>query len=168
MRKFRGLAVVAVLAGSLAGCNGQNPFAVEAVDDQQQAMIDPAAANVPEVGNDLGRAKEFFRNRNFGLAEKHFRAVVETTPGNVEGWLGLAATHDQLGRYDLADRAYAQVARKGGTSFELLNNRGYSYMMRGDFNRARRDFAAALRLDPQSEFVRNNLRELDEKASGRG
>jgi Flp pilus assembly protein TadD len=160
--------VAVLLACSLAGCNAQNPFGVGAGNAELQAAVEPISANVPPVADDLGRAKEYFRNRNFGLAEKHFRLAIEQSGTDVEAWLGLAATHDQLGRFDLADREYAQVQRRSGVTFELLNNRGYSYMLRGNLARARQDFNAAQRMDPDSAFVRNNLNELNAKASGRG
>ena len=168
MKKATGLFVSLLLAGALAGCNGQNPFGPAGQNAELQENVDPASANTPPTADDLGIAKQAFRNRNFGMAEKNFRNAIEKSSSNVEAWLGLAASHDQLGRYDLADREYAQVVRRRGATFELLNNRGYSYMMRGDLKRARIDFNAASRMDPDSEFVRNNLRELDEKAAGRG
>ncbi len=168
MVKFSSFLKMLLISGSLAGCAGQSPFGLEAPEADMQARVESALANVPDVADDLGRAKAYFHNRNFGLAEKHFRAAIEKSSNDVEAWLGLAATHDQLGRYDLADREYAQVVRKSGVNFELLNNRGYSYMMRGELARARKDFAAAQKLDPDNEFLRNNLRALDEKAAARG
>ena len=167
MRKSSGLAATLTLAFTLAGCAGPGLFDAAAPEAAQQASVDPAAGNTPAPNDDLGRAKEYFRNRNFGLAEKRFRAAIVANPGEIEGWLGLAATHDQIGRYDLADREYAQVARRAGATAELLNTRGYSFMMRGDLRRARKDFSAARRLDPDNEFLLNNLRELEAKAAGR-
>lgn len=167
MRKGSGLAASVTLAFMLAGCAGQGLVDGSTPDGEQLARVDPAAGSTPAPADDLGKAKEYFRDRDFGLAEKHFRAVIVANPRDVEAWLGLAATHDQLGRYDLADREYAQVARRGGGGVALLNNRGYSYMMRGDLARARKDFLAARRLEPDNEFLRNNLRELDAKAAGR-
>ena len=75
---------------------------------------------------------------NFGLAEKHFRRAVELHPRDAEAWVGLAASYDRLKRFDLADRAYAQAAGIIGDTPELLNNKGFSYILRGDYVRARR------------------------------
>jgi Flp pilus assembly protein TadD len=154
----------------LGGCVEFDPMgAASHATEPGMVARAPETGNLPADPNDeLALGKQHYRDRSFGLAEHHFRLAVEKSSSDAEAWLGLAASHDQLGRFDLADREYAQVVKKAGTSFELLNNRGYSYMMRGDFNRARRDFVAAQRLDPDSEFVRNNLRTLDEKASARG
>ena len=159
--------LIPLAALSLAGCvgDGQGPDA--ALTPQQQARASEAL-NVPAPEDELARAKTHFREREFGLAERGFRAVIEKSPNDIEAWLGLAACHDQLGRFDLADKEYAQASKRGGVNFELLNNRGYSYMMRGDLRRARVDFSAAQRLGPDSEFVRNNLIELQRRGSGQG
>lgn len=157
-----------LLAAPLGGCLGIDATAgLGAGAEPEMTARAPETGNLPEPNDYIAAGKQSFRDRSFGLAEKHFSRAVEVTPSNAEAWLGLAATHDQLGRFDLADKEYAQVAKKTGTTFELLNNRGYSYMLRGDFTRARRDFEAARRLEPDSEFVRNNLRALDAKSAAR-
>jgi Flp pilus assembly protein TadD len=45
-----------------------------------------------------------------------------------------------------------------------LNNQGYSYMLRGDYRRARVKLEAAHRLKPGNKYVANNLRLLDKSA----
>jgi Flp pilus assembly protein TadD len=62
---------------------------------------------------------------------------------DAEAWLGLAASYDRLRRFDLADRAYAQAIGILGPKTEILNNQGYSYMLRGNFKRAREASASA-------------------------
>ncbi len=93
------------------------------------------SAGIPN--DDLSLGKKHFRAANFGLAEKHFRRAVEQHPRDLESWVGLAASYDRLRRCDLADRAYDQAIKIAGPTAELLNNRGYSYMLRGDYARAR-------------------------------
>lgn len=82
--------------------------------------------------------------------------------GDAEPWLGLAASYDRLRRFDLADRAYAQAVRILGPTVEILNNQGYSYMLRGDYKRAHAALAAAKRKDPTNKYVQNNLHLLEE------
>jgi Flp pilus assembly protein TadD len=89
-----------------------------------------------DLNDDLSMAKRFFRDGNYGLAERYFRRAAEAGPRDAEAWLGLAASYDRLKRYDLADRAYGQVVRLTGHTPEVLNNIGYSYMLRGDYSRA--------------------------------
>ena len=64
-------------------------------------------------------------------------------------------------RFELADRAYSQAIRILGPTPEILNNQGYSYMLRGDYTRAHATLLMALRKDPDNQFVENNLRLLD-------
>ena len=88
--------------------------------------------------DDLNLGKKYFRSANFGLAEKHFRRAVELHPRDAEAWVGLAASYDRLKRFELADRAYAQAIAIIGETPEIMNNKGFSYMLRGDYVRARR------------------------------
>ncbi len=112
--------------------------------------------------DELSLGKKHYRANDFGLAEKHFRKAVETHPRDAEAWLGLAASYDRLRRFDLADRAYSQAVGILGPTVEILNNEGYSYMLRGDYKRAHATLAAALRKDPNNKYVQNNLRLLEE------
>jgi tetratricopeptide (TPR) repeat protein len=49
-----------------------------------------------------------------------------------------------------------------GSTVRLLNNEGYSYMLRGDLKRARAKFQSALRLDPNNQTTLNNIKLLDD------
>jgi Flp pilus assembly protein TadD len=112
--------------------------------------------------DELNLGKKQYRANNFGLAEKHFRLAVEKHPRDAEAWLGLAASYDRLRRFDLADRAYTQAIGILGSTVEILNNQGYSYMLRGDYKRAHATLTAALRKDPNNKYVQNNIRLLEE------
>jgi tetratricopeptide (TPR) repeat protein len=114
-----------------------------------------------DPNDDLSLGKKYFRSANFGLAEKHFRRAVEQHPRDLEAWVGLAASYDRLRRWDLADRAYDQAMKIAGPTSELLNNWGYSYMLRGDYRRARDTLSRAQAQDPGNPFIRNNLELLE-------
>jgi tetratricopeptide (TPR) repeat protein len=98
---------------------------------------------------------------DFSLAERHFRRAVELHPRDGEAWLGLAASYDRLRRFDLADRAYDQAIKISGPTAEILNNRGYSYVLRGDHQRARQTLLEAQAKDPGNSHVKNNLELLE-------
>jgi Flp pilus assembly protein TadD len=125
----------------------------------------PATADSGLLGSDpsddLNIGKKQYRAGNFGLAERYFRRAVETHPRDAESWVGLAAAYDRLRRFDLADRAYDQVVAIIGPTAEVLNNRGYSYMLRGDYPRARSTLLAAAAKDPKNPYIKNNLELLD-------
>jgi Flp pilus assembly protein TadD len=127
---------------------------------------DAPASNV--LGNDptddLSLGKKQYRVENYGMAERYFRHAAEQHPRDAEAWLGLAATYDQLRRFDFADRAYSQAIAIVGSTIEILNNQGYSYMLRGDYARARAKLADAQRKDPGNKYVLNNLRLLEESS----
>jgi tetratricopeptide (TPR) repeat protein len=114
-----------------------------------------------DPNDDLSLGKKHFRAANFGLAEKYFRRAVEQHPRDLESWVGLAASYDRLRRFDMADRAYDQAAKIAGPSAELLNNWGYSYMLRGDYRRARETLLQAQATDPGNPYVKNNLELLE-------
>jgi tetratricopeptide (TPR) repeat protein len=117
--------------------------------------------------DDLNMGKKFYRSANYGLAERHFRRVVEARPRDGEAWVGLAASYDQLRRFELADRAYNQAIAIVGPTPEVLNNKGYSYMLRGDYARARTTLRQAQAKDPDNPYIQNNL-EMLEKSMRKG
>jgi Flp pilus assembly protein TadD len=125
----------------------------------------PAAAPAPAVikplaKDDVSLGKQYYRTGNFGLAEKYFRAAAESQPRNPEAWLGLAAAYDELRRFDLADRAYAQAIRIVGERVEIINNQGYSYILRGDYKRARERLMLASVRAPDNPQVQANMQLL--------
>ena len=152
--------VVLIWAMIAGGCTatGTHSAYVAAGERQEnwftQATLDP-----------LKKGKKNFRNNNIGLAEKSFRKAVESSPRNAEAWLGLAASYDRLGRFDLADRAYDEAIRLKGPLPQILNNRGYSYYLRGNFKKARLVLAEAAKGDPENTQIQGNL-ELVETADG--
>ncbi len=115
----------------------------------------------------VAKAKEQYRNGNYGLAERYYRQAMEERSENVEAWLGLAASYDRLKRFDHADRAYKTVMKMVGPTLIVLNNLGYHYMLKGDFESAERTLRKAYEQDPTNPFVKNNLATLESwKASG--
>ena len=152
-----GLAAFAALG--LAGCQPiVTPTPVpDAVTGQNPADVKYYPSDEPVK---LGIQR--FYEGNFGLAQQYFQNAVEKTPKDVTAWVGLAASYDRLGRFDLADRGYAAAVKLAGHTPSVLNNEGYSYMLRGDLGKARAKFDEALRLDPNNASVINNLALLNE------
>ena len=111
------------------------------------------------ASNELNRlGSQDLASGNFGLAERHFREAVESNAEDGPSWLGLAAAYDNLKRFELADRAYAQAVRIEGETLPILNNIAYSYYLRGDRSRALARFRRALELYPGQQVVLNNIR----------
>jgi Flp pilus assembly protein TadD len=176
---------VAALAGPLllGGCETSTKisdlFGSTAPDDPQTtASVTEGVEASSEAPNgsglmgadpydDLNTGKKLYRAANYGLAERHFRRAVEARPKDAEAWVGLAASYDQLRRFELADRAYNQAVGIVGKTPEVLNNQGYSYMLRGDYARARATLLQAKAKAPDNPYVLNNL-ELLEKSARKG
>jgi Tfp pilus assembly protein PilF len=174
--------------GDLLHSNASDGQATGSISDpaapsDQAATADPATTGtvgtegLPPVNtagllgsdpnDDLNQGKRQFRAANYGIAERHFRRAVETHPRDAEAWVGLAASYDRLKRFELADRAYRGAIGVIGETPEILNNRGYSYILRGDYARARETLLAAQARDPKNPYIQNNLALL-EKSSRRG
>ncbi|MGI9423919.1 MAG: tetratricopeptide repeat protein [Hyphomicrobiaceae bacterium] len=128
----------------------------------------PALSKPDQQHHYLKLAQQDFQRGSFGLSEKNFRKAVEIDPKDEEAWLGLAATYDHLTRYDLADRSYARAKSLMGESPALLNNMGYSKMLRGDLRAAKTLLAKAWRLDPSNPRIASNIEELNTRLEQAG
>jgi Flp pilus assembly protein TadD len=104
---------------------------------------------------------EQFNRGNYGISQRYFKDAVEKAPKDVTAWIGLAASYDRLRRFDLADQAYLQAIRLAGETVQILNDQGYSYMLRGNLSAARRKFEKAYSLDPTNPVIVNNLELLN-------
>jgi Flp pilus assembly protein TadD len=124
------------------------------------AAEEPIFGSLPsEKWQDKG--KTYYRDGEYGLAEKAFRKAIEEDKNNAEAWLGLAASYDRLRRFDLADRAYKVVIKLVGNTPTVLNNLGYHYILLGDYAAARQTLAQARSADPKNPYISNNLALLD-------
>ena len=115
-----------------------------------------AASFAKELRKGVPAGKHHFIAGNFGLSERNYRLAVESDPSNAEAWLGLGATYDQLGRFELADRSYSQVMKLAGPVPQLMNNMGYSQMLRGKRKKARSFFKKAHKALPDNETILGN------------
>jgi tetratricopeptide (TPR) repeat protein len=150
-------------ADALASADPQAPAVAQDSQKPQWPFVDPPAT--PQLlgadpNDDVSRAKLYFRQGSYGLAERSFRRAVELHPKDAEAWLGLAASYDRLRRFDLADRAYTNVIKLVGATPEIMNNQGFSYMLRGDYAKARNTLLSAQAKDPGNTYIQNNLQLL--------
>src|SRR6266700_2528905 len=154
----------AFLALGLAGCEpvGEGlPSIGIAAEATTLTVEEPADVKYYPSDEPLRLGTEHFNRGHYGIAERYFRDAVEKAPRDVTAWVGLAASYDRLGRFDLADRAYRAAIRFTGETVQILNNEGYSYMLRGDLVRARRKFLKAYEREPNNPTVLNNLQLLN-------
>ena len=146
--------------GSVSDADSLEPVATGSVRPIPEG--EPPASSPKFLGSDpnddLSLGKKYYRTAAIsGLPNATSGRAVELHPGDAEAWVGLGASYDRLRRFDLADRAYQQATAILGPTPEILNNRGYSYMLRGDFKRAQETLLAARAADPASPYIKNNL-----------
>jgi Flp pilus assembly protein TadD len=173
---LRGRIAVLIAAGvmliSLAGC-GSDSSVLDVLRLPPPTTTSPPTPTVEQPADvqyypsdePLRLGLEHFNRGHYGIAERYFRDAVEKAPEDVTAWVGLAATYDRIGRFDLADRAYSAAIKLAGVTIEILNNQGYSYMLRGNLPAARRKVLQAYAREPNNPTVLNNLRLLN--GSGR-
>lgn len=116
----------------------------------------------------MTRGQQQFVEGNFGSANRDFVKTIEADPLNADAWLGLAASYDQIGRFDEADRAYAKVQELIGSTPSVLNNMGYSFLLRGSLDKARETLEAAYKLDPENPYILNNIDILNQRMAALG
>jgi Flp pilus assembly protein TadD len=161
-RAFAGFACLLWLAGCQTAMEATGSVAVPVTGPGPGQTPSSTGVLGDDPKDDLSLGKKYYRENSFGLAEQHFRRAVEHGPKSIEAWVGLAAAYDKLRRFDLADRAYAQAIQLAGPTPEILNNQGYSYLLRGDRRRARATLLKAQGMDPSNPYIQNNLDLLDE------
>jgi Flp pilus assembly protein TadD len=158
------LAAIVLALGPLSACREFSMDELGKVEEQQPATT----LTIQNPGDEKFKASdepyrlglEQFNRGYYGNAQKHFQEAVEKSPQDVDAWISLAACYDHIRRFDLADRAYDRAIRLGGKTVQLLNNRGYSYVLRGDLRKARRTFEEALKRDPNNVTLQNNLNRI--------
>jgi len=155
-------AVLAMAAASVAYAADPAPAdpAVTALT-QPTNSIEAGIGYVTQDSFKYGQFNGLFNKGAYGIANRYFRDAVEKAPEDAEAWVGLAASYDKLRRFDLADQAYRQAIKLTGETVQILNDRGYSYLLRGDLPKARVQFLKAYQLDPGNPTVVNNLQLLN-------
>ncbi len=110
-------------------------------------------------------AKVQFNSKNYGKASALFKKALDVAPDDPQALLGYAASSDMLRRFDLADLAYRRLQPIIGKRIEYHNNYGYSQLLRGNLQVARRHFIIAYEMDPANETAANNLQLLRNSSS---
>lgn len=152
-----GLAALLLTGCSMGGLAGQSSFGSAKV----------SSAEIPSIGSAdkataVTQARASFRNANYGYSAAYYKRLIEIEPKNPEGYVGLGASYDRLGRFDLSDRVYATLYTLKGASAQYYNNVGYSYLLRGNLSGALQNFRKAQKLDPENVVISNNILMISE------
>ncbi|HVY52480.1 MAG TPA: tetratricopeptide repeat protein [Devosia sp.] len=154
--------VTIVLAAALlplGGCSSVLPGASSFGNNKLEPV---EIANIGDYTADraMSEAQAHFRNNDFGYSATLYKRVVELSPKDPRGYVGLGASYDRLGRFDLSDRVYQTLYALTGGSAQYYNNVGYSYMLRGNLTAALTNFRKAKAIDPDNIVIANNLQIL--------
>ncbi len=173
MWRFVGVVGALLIAVDLSGCQSttldddgvvrtNEPSASEGTSFGDTFQGLKTIADVEYYASDLAvaEAKNQFRQENYGNSGALFYKAVQLEPNDGEAWLGLAASCDRIRRFDLSDKAYRKAFGLIGSSPAYYNNVGYSYLLRGNLQEARRNFLKAYELAPNDPTVTNNLQLL--------
>ncbi|HWA60445.1 MAG TPA: tetratricopeptide repeat protein [Caulobacteraceae bacterium] len=84
--------------------------------------------------------------------------AVTADPSSWRAWNALGSEYDQRGDFTRAETAYEHALVDSDNAAMVLNNRGYSRLLRQDYDRAVDDFVDALKKKPDMAPARTNLR----------
>ncbi len=146
---FRLLSVVYLIV--LGGCGNT-------VDGVKPVFRVAGMAELDTEGDAKKQGKEHFAAGHFGLAVKYFRLAVARNPVSIEALNGLAASYDQLARFDVAERYYRKALDLDPHSSQTLNNVGFSYYLQGKFDLAQAYLSAAVAAGKDDPVVLANRR----------
>jgi hypothetical protein len=108
---------------------------------------------------DLQAAQQLAWDKRFGESEAMYRRILEDDPHSNDAKLGLARVVMWQGRYGEARTMFMQLE-----GIEALEGRATAEYWSGDLRSAARDFRKVLGLDPNREFARTSLREIEATA----
>ena len=157
VQKYAALAALSIVQ-ALTGCSSISDSAGALSSFTVQEPDDPKYLPSSEPYR-LG-AGHFARGQ-YGLAERYFRDAAEKAPSDAAAWVALASSYDRLRRFDLADDAYRHAIALTGETVQILNNQGYSHLLRGNLKSARTKFLKAAALEPENPTIQNNLKLLE-------
>jgi len=156
----QGLLALALLAVPLSACSTTYFGGASAFGNNQLQPTEVANIGSYTADGALAEARGHFRNNDFGYSATLYKRVVELTPKDPQGYVGLAASYDRLNRFDLSDRVYASLYQLTGATPQYYNNVGYSYLLRGNLSAALASFRKAQKLDPGNVVVADNIQML--------
>jgi len=113
----------------------------------------------------LVAARLQFNSKNYGKASTLYKKAIDVAPNDPQALLGYAAASDMLRRFDQSDMAYRRLEPVIGNRIEFHNNYGYSQLLRGNLQVARRHFLIAYEQDPSNAYAANNLELLRNSSS---
>ena len=104
----------------------------------------------------------YTKRGRYALAIKNLEEAVRLDPNLAEAHVNLGVAQFQLGRFAAARRSFRQAIDLGYQTAEAYSNLAAAHEALGDPQGAREDLWRALKIDPDCEAARRNLKKLDE------
>ena len=98
-----------------------------------------------------------FRTGNVRLAAALTERATAVPGASWRAWNARGAAADANRDWTTADAAYDKAEQLAPNRAEIVNNRAWSRLLRGDWLGARQDLERAAQLDPKSKRIANNL-----------
>lgn len=126
--------------------------------DKSIAEYEKALKNAPndaELMNDIGYV--YWRKGQGAEAEKWFKRALAKQPQLKRAQINLALAIGQQGRFDECLKAFQVVLPEADSHCNLA----FVYLQCGKVNEARREYQIALTLNPQMQFAKDRLADVD-------
>jgi tetratricopeptide (TPR) repeat protein len=134
----RKVAAALLLTVSAIGCT-HSKLAVRSLPVPESASTADEAS--------LAKGRMLFARGEFALAADAFQKAARYDPKSADAYNGLAASYDQLGRYDLSRRYYELALAQSPEDGRVLRNFARSMLRQGDQLAARKLIAEAAALE---------------------
>jgi len=134
----RKVAAALLLTVSAIGCT-HSKLAVRSLPVPESASTADEAS--------LAKGRMLFARNEFALAADAFQKAARYDPKSADAYNGLAASYDQLGRYDLSRRYYELALAQSPEDGRVLRNFARSMLRQGDQLAARKLIAEAAALE---------------------
>jgi Flp pilus assembly protein TadD len=126
----------------------------QALGEFRSAQASPLTRGAAMEGEGLVMCLSGRENEAVPLLKK----TVAEFPKSWRAWNALGGAYDDQRKWAEADDAYAHAMAASDAPAMVINNRGYSYLLRNRLDEATADFVEALRQRPDLEVARTNLR----------
>jgi tetratricopeptide (TPR) repeat protein len=102
-------------------------------------------------------ARTYFALKDFAAGERTLRAAIDADPSNLQPYGMLGQLYVSQKKLDQALKEYSALASRQSKPVGALTMTGIIHQTRGDLSAAKKQYEAALAIDPNAAVAANNL-----------
>ncbi len=121
MNRLTASCILFAAFGGVVACSPNN----------KMVEIRPVQTNPVSEGRSALKGRELFSRGQYALALESFRRVVREAPDAPEGYNGLAACYDMMGRFDVSEKYYQMALARAPMDGRIYRNMARSLDMQG-------------------------------------